>query len=64
MYWEQVVKIYAEVNGVSTDEVKKDVIDGWTTKEMLFEAWLENEGIFGYTRKILNVIEAIEDNTL
>ena len=64
MYWEKVIRIYAAVNGVNAAEVEKDVIDGWISKEMLLEAYLEDEGIFGYTSTILAIIEEIDDRTL
>lgn len=64
MYWEKVIRIYAEVNGVSAAEVEKDAIDGWISKEMLLEAYLEDDGIFGYTSTILAIIEEIDDRTL
>lgn len=64
MYWEKVIRIYAEANGVSAAEVEKDAIDGWISKEMLLEAYLEDEGIFGYTSTILAIIEEIDDRTL
>lgn len=64
MYWEKVIQIYAVVNGVSTAEVEKDVIDGWISKKMLLEAYLEDEGIFGYTSTILAIIEEIDERTL
>ena len=64
MNWNQIVKIYAEVNGVTAAEVEKDVDEGWITRTMLFEAFLENEGIFDYTYKILEAIDEIDEHTV
>lgn len=59
MDYESIIKIYAEVNNVDPYEIKKDVRKGWISKEELFEAWLKYEGIFGYTHKILSVLEEL-----
>ena len=64
MYWEKVIRIYAAVNGCEAAEIEKDVLDGWISKEMLLEAYLEDEGIFGYTSTILAIIEEIDERTM
>ena len=63
MDYESIIKIYAEKNHLDPYEVRKDVREGWISKEMLFEAWLENEGIFWYTHRIISVLEEIDKYT-
>lgn len=60
MSYENLIKIYAEKYYLSTAAVNKEIREGWVSKEELFEAWLEYEGIIGYTNKILNVLEIID----
>lgn len=64
MDWESIIKTYAEMNYLSAAAVKQEIRNGWIDREMLFEAWLVNEGIIGYTYTILSVLDTIEDNIL
>lgn len=64
MTWEKLIQIYADVNYINAAAVEEDFRKGWISKEMLLEAWLEDEGIFGYTHLILNVIEIIDKHTV
>lgn len=63
MSWEAIIKIYAEKYYLSTAAIEKEIREGWVSKEELFEAWLEYEGIIGYTNKILNTLETIDKHT-
>lgn len=55
------IDAYAEVNQLTVNEVDEEIAYGFIDGKDLFEAWLNYEGIFGYSRKIINVFGACED---
>lgn len=63
MNWEKIIKIYAEKYYLDDAAARKEIRDGWVSKEELFEAWLEYEGIIGYASEILNVLDIIDKLT-
>lgn len=44
---------YAEMHEMTLNEVKLDYFNGNIPPFELFEAYLENEGIYGYTQSIV-----------
>lgn len=54
------IDAYAEENRLTVQEVDEDIAYGFIDGKMLFEAWLNYEGIFGYSREIINVFDACE----
>ena len=55
------IETYAEVNYLTTEQVKKEIKSGWIDGNMLFEEWLKYEGIFGYSEKIINIFAQTRD---
>ena len=54
MTFVDICKAYAEVHGMNTVEVINQHNKGLITQYELFDAFLQNEGIFGYTQKIIS----------
>ena len=57
---DMLIETYAEVNYLTTEQVKKEIKSGWIDGNMLFEEWLKYEGIFGYSEKIINIFDTCE----
>lgn len=57
---EMLIDAYAEMNHLTTAQVKDEIKHGWIDGNMLFEDWLKYEGIFGYSARIINIFDACE----
>ena len=55
----EMLKIYAEVNGIEYSEAVTMYENRTLTQYGLLNAYLENEGIFGYTGSILDALRTI-----
>ena len=57
----ELLKCYAEQNDVDLDEAVSRYEKGNIYKVELLDAYLRNEGIYGYTTDIMNIFELFED---
>lgn len=55
---EDLIEIYAEYNEMEIDEAYELYYDERISKYDLLEAYLHNEGIFGYTQQIWHIYNA------
>ena len=53
------VSAFNKMNDTSYSSVEE--IQEMYSKEEIFQSWLEYEGIYGYTAKILHVLETLEN---
>lgn len=53
------INAFNEINNTSYGSVEK--IQEMHSKAEIFQSWLEYEGIYGYTAKILHVLEILEN---
>lgn len=58
---DDLIKVYAEYNEMTVEEAKELHEDGRIGKVDLLEAYLHNEGIFGYTDSLLSIFEALKE---
>lgn len=58
---EMLIDAYAEMNHLTTAQVKDEIKHGWIDGNTLFEDWLKYEGIFGYSARIINIFDACEE---
>lgn len=57
---EMLIETYAEYNNLTEQEVREEIQKGWIDGSVLFEDWLNYEGIKGYGRKIIRVFQDCE----
>lgn len=57
---EDLLSIYAEQNSISIDEAFEWYDQGRIPKVSLLEAYLEEEGIFGYTSALWSIFETLK----
>ena len=57
---EDLLSIYAEQNSISIDEAFEWYNRGRIPKVSLLEAYLEEEGIFGYTSALWSIFETLK----
>ena len=58
---EDLIKNYAECEEISHEEANEQYEAGMISKYSLLEAYLHNEGIFGYTPILWSIFEALTD---
>lgn len=56
------INAFNEMNNTSYSSVEE--IQEMYSKAEIFQSWLEYEGIYGYTAKILHVLEILENKEL
>lgn len=64
MTLETLIERYAEFNGISKEEAEGEMERGWIDGYMLLYAWLNYEGIIGYTHKIIEIFDICEEEKL
>ena len=55
--------IYAELNEIDTEEALQLWYRGTLTPRALIQAYLNNEGIYGYTDSIIQVFRILQEKT-
>ena len=58
---EDLVAKYAEYNEMTEEEAKELYEDGRISKKDLLEAYLHDEGIFGYTDTLWDIFETFKE---
>ena len=56
------INAFNEMNNTSYSSLEE--IQEMYSKSEIFQSWLEYEGIYGYTTKILHVLEILENKEL
>lgn len=56
---EDLIGVYAEYNEITVDETNELYNDGRISKYDLLEAYLHDEGIYGYTSSLWSIFEAL-----
>lgn len=59
MTFVDICKAYAELHDMNAVEVINQFNKGLITQHELFDAFLQNEGIFGYTQKIITAFRCV-----
>lgn len=54
-----ICKAYGEMHGLGTKEVFDLYLNGNISQYELMNSFLENEGIFGYTQKIITAMRCV-----
>ena len=62
MFMDSAFNAFNEMNNTSYSSVEE--IQEMYSKAEIFQSWLEYEGIYGYTAKILHVLEILENKEL
>ena len=57
---EDLIQVYAEYNEILISEARELYEDGRISKYDLLEAYLHEEGIYGYTSTIWSIFEALK----
>lgn len=58
---QNLIERYATQYGLSVKEATKRYEDGRVSKRDLLEAYLHDEGIYGYTCSLWNIFEALKE---
>ena len=58
---EMLIKVYAEYNFLTVNQVKEEIRKGWISGNELFADWLKYEGIFGYDSLIVKIFQDCEE---
>lgn len=58
---EMLIKVYAEYNFLTENQVKEEIKKGWISGNELFQDWLKYEGIFGYGDMIIKIFQDCEE---
>lgn len=58
---EDLIEKYAEYNEMTVEEAKELFEDGRISKIDLLEAYLHDEGIFGYTDTLWSIFQALSE---
>ena len=59
---QDLIERYATQYDLSVKEVTKRYRDGRVSKRDLLEAYLHDEGIYGYTYSLWNIFEALKES--